>query len=86
MNREARMAYRPLASAAPDRPTLMTEAEACAYVRVFDNRKHPVRQFADWARRSGVPVKRVGRSRVYDGRVLDAFLEQKPWTRRHRNA
>jgi hypothetical protein len=80
------MPHSPQPPPASNPSTLMTEAEACAYVRVFDARKHPVRQFADWARRAGVPVKRVGRARVYDRRVLDAFLEQKPWTKRHRNA
>lgn len=65
---------------------LLTEAEACAFVKVFNARKHPVRSFADWARRAGVPVKRVGRARVYSRRVLSAFLDQQTWTRRHRVA
>lgn len=65
---------------------LLTEAEACAFVKVFNVRKHPVRQFADWARRAGVPVKRVGRARLYSRVVLEAFLERKPWTKRHRVA
>lgn len=68
--------------AQPD--VLLTEAEATAYVKVFDMRKCPVRQFREWAVRWGVPVKRVGRARLYDQRVLDAFLEKRPWTVRHR--
>jgi hypothetical protein len=63
---------------------LLTEAEATAYVKVFDSRKSPVRQFQKWARRWGVPVKRVGRARLYERRILDAFLDRANWTKRHK--
>jgi hypothetical protein len=31
----------------------------------------------------GMPVSYVGRARLYNPPVLDAFLERKPWTLRH---
>lgn len=63
---------------------LLTEAEAAAHCRYFDRGcVHPVRAFQQWARAAGVPVKRVGRARLYDPKVLDAFLDGKLWTRRH---
>lgn len=66
----------------PDK--LLTETEAARFCRYFDRGcAHPVRAFQQWAIRAGVPVKRVGRARLYDLRVLEAFLEREPWTRRH---
>lgn len=62
---------------------LLTEAEAAARVRVFDGCKNPVRQFQEWARKVGLPVKRIGRKRAYDARVLDAFIDGQRWTKRH---
>lgn len=66
------------------RAELLTEREATSLVKVFNECKNPVRQFREWACRAGVPVKRVGRKRLYDPRVLDAFMEGATWTRRHR--
>lgn len=63
---------------------LLTEREAAEHCRYFDRGcTKPVEAFQKWARRAGVPVKYVGRSRLYDPRVLDAFLERETWTRRH---
>jgi hypothetical protein len=64
--------------------TLLTEREAAAWVRVFDHTKNPVRQFREWACRAGVPVKRVGRRRLYDPKVLAAFVDGESWAVRHR--
>jgi hypothetical protein len=64
----------------------LTEDAARIKVKVFDHCKHPTRQFREWAVRSGVPVKRVGRKRLYDPRILDAFLDREKWTLRHRPA
>jgi hypothetical protein len=65
---------------------LLTEREAAERCRWFDRGcTDPVAAFQKWARRAGVPVKRAGRARLYDPRVLDAFLEREPWTRRHAN-
>ncbi len=64
---------------------LLTEAEAAARFRYFDRGlTDPVAAFQRMARRRGIPVKYAGRTRLYDPRILDAFLERKPWTRRHR--
>jgi len=70
----------------PDQPRqLLTEQEAAAHCRYFDRGcAQPVRAFQQWARRAGVPVKRAGRARLYDARILDAFMEDAPWTRRHK--
>ncbi len=68
----------------PASTDLLTEAEATARVKVFDQCKHPVRQFREWACRQGVPVKRVGRRRLYEPRILDAFLNRENWTKRHK--
>lgn len=63
---------------------LLTEREAAERCRYFARGcSDPVRAFQQWARRVGMPVKRAGRVRLYDPRVLDAFLERAPWTRRH---
>lgn len=63
---------------------LLTEIEAARYCRWFDRGcRNPLRAFQKWAQRAGVPVKRAGRARLYDVRVLDAFLSGEPWTRRH---
>ena len=65
---------------------LLTEAEAADHCRYFDRGcANPVRAFQKWARRVGIPVKRAGRKRLYDPRVLDAFLDGETWTTRHRN-
>jgi hypothetical protein len=66
--------------------SLLTEAEAAARCR-YDERqcKDPVRAFQRWARRAGIPVKHVGRARLYDPRILDAFLDRATWTKRHRD-
>jgi hypothetical protein len=64
---------------------LLTESEAAEHARYFDRGvKNPVRAFQRWARRAGVPVKRVGRARLYAPYILDAFLDLETWTRRHR--
>lgn len=66
---------------------LLTEKEAAERCRYFDRGcADPVRSFQRTARRLGIPVKRVGRTRLYDPRVLDAFMEKETWTRRHRPA
>lgn len=63
---------------------LLTEREAAEHCRYFDRGcANPVRAFQQAARRLGVPVKYLGRTRLYDPRVLDAFLERATWTRRH---
>lgn len=63
---------------------LLTETEAARVCRYFDRGcTHPVRAFQKWARRAGVPVKTAGRARLYDPRVLDAFLNRDDWTTRH---
>jgi hypothetical protein len=68
-------------------PERFTEVEATAYVKVFDRAKNPVRQFREWADRVGVPVKyRVGRKRIYDRHILEAFMAGTRWTQRHRVA
>jgi hypothetical protein len=64
---------------------LLTETEAAQRCRYFDRGcADPVRAFQQWARRVGMPVSYVGRARLYSPTVLDAFLERKPWTLRHR--
>lgn len=64
---------------------LLTEREAAAYCRYFDRGcNKPVQAFQKWARRSGIPVKYAGRSRLYDPRILDAFLDRTGWTHRYR--
>ena len=64
---------------------LMTEREAAEHCRYCDRGLvDPVRSFQQWARRMGVPVKYVGRTRLYDLRVLDAFLDRASWTRRYK--
>jgi hypothetical protein len=64
---------------------LLTETEAAQRSRYFDRGcADPVRAFQQWARRMGVPVSYVGRARLYDPTVLDAFMARKPWTLRHR--
>lgn len=64
---------------------LLTEAEAAQRLRYFDRGcANPVRAFQQWARRVGMPVSYVGRARLYDPTVLDAFMARKPWTLRHR--
>ncbi len=66
-------------------PQILTEREAAEHCRYFDRDcVNPVRAFQKWARRVGMPVKRAGRSRLYDPRILDAFMEREPWTRRHK--
>jgi hypothetical protein len=63
---------------------LLTEAEAAQYCRYFDRGcAHPVRAFQQHARRAGIPVKYSGRARLYEPRVLDAFLDRANWTSRH---
>lgn len=63
----------------------ISEAAAAEHCGYFDRScKDPVRAFQRWARRWGVPVKRVGRARRYDPRVLDAFMDREAWTSRHR--
>jgi hypothetical protein len=64
---------------------LLTEAEAAQRCRYFDRGcSDPVRAFQQWARRVGMPVSYSGRARLYDVTVIDAFLNRKPWTVRHR--
>jgi hypothetical protein len=64
---------------------LLTEAEAAQRCRYFDRGcSDPVRAFQQWARRVGMPVSYVGRARLYDPTILDAFMARKPWTLRHR--
>lgn len=58
-------------------PYLLTD-EAARFLR-FSN----TRLFREWANRHHVPVQRRGRTLLYDRRVLIAFIEQRPWTRRH---
>lgn len=64
---------------------LLTEREAAEHCRYFDRGcADPVRAFRQVALRLGIPVKRIGRARLYDPRVLDAFLDEERWTERHR--
>lgn len=64
---------------------VLTEREAAERCRYFDRGcADPVRAFQKWARRVGMPVKRAGRARLYDPRILDAFMERAPWTYRHK--
>jgi len=64
---------------------LLTETEAAHHCRYFDRGcENPVRAFQQCARRLGIPVKHVGRTRLYDPRVLDAFMDRAAWTSRHR--
>lgn len=64
---------------------LLTEREAADVCRYLDRGcLHPVRAFQRWARRAGMPVQKVGRSRLYDPTVLRAFLDRESWTARHR--
>lgn len=64
---------------------LLTETEAAQRARYFDRGcVDPVRAFQQSARRLGIPVKRMGKARLYDPRVLDAFLEGEGWTYRHK--
>jgi hypothetical protein len=63
---------------------LLTEREAAEHCRYFDRGcANPLRAFQKWARRKAIPVKRAGRSRLYDVRVLDAFMDGEAWTARH---
>lgn len=65
---------------------LLTEREAAERCRYFDRGcVHALYAFQRWAKRAGVPVKVVGRRRLYDPRILDAFMDREPWTQRHRN-
>lgn len=70
----------------PRRPEqLLTEREAADRCRYFDRGlRDPLGSFQRFARRAGIPVKYAGRARLYDPRILDAFLDRDPWTRRHR--
>ena len=70
----------------PNQPVaLLTETEAARHCRYFDRGcANPVRAFQKWARRAGVPVKRAGRARLYEPRILDAFMDRENWTKRHR--
>lgn len=64
--------------------TLLTERQAADYCKYTErDLKDPVRAFQVWARRWGVPVKYVGRFRLYDPTVLDAFMDRDSWTKRH---
>lgn len=64
---------------------LLTETEAARHCRYFDRGLlNPVRAFQVFARRAGIPVKRAGRARLYDPRILDAFLDREDWTQRHK--
>ncbi len=58
----------------PDSPYLLTE-EAATFLRFSTPHL-----FYKWARRNRVPVLRRGRTLLYRRSVLDAFLQQKPWT------
>lgn len=63
---------------------LLTEREAAEHCRYFDRGcANPLRAFQKWARRQAIPVKRAGRARLYDPRILDAFMSGESWTRRH---
>lgn len=65
----------------------LTETDAARFCGYFERGcAHPVRAFQQCARRLGIPVKYIGRTRLYDPRVLDAFMEREAWTRRHRVA
>ena len=61
----------------PLSPYLLTD-EAARYLRFAS-----AHLFRKWATRCRVPVQRRGRTLLYDRRVLDAFLNLKPWTLRH---
>ena len=81
--RPAQQAVRRVQSGADVR--LLTESEAAEHCRYFDRGcANPIRAFQKCARRLGIPVKHVGRTRLYDPRVLDAFMERQSWTSRHR--
>jgi hypothetical protein len=68
----------------PDVP-LLTEAQAAERAKYFDRGcANPVRAFQQMARRLGMPCKFAGRARLYDPRVVDAFMDREPWTRRHK--
>jgi hypothetical protein len=63
----------------------LTESQAAKYCLYFERGcANPVRAFQQMARRLGIPCKYSGRSRVYDPRVLDAFMDREAWTRRHK--
>lgn len=63
---------------------LLTEREAADRCRYFDRGcTDPIRAFQQWARRKGIPVKVVARGRLYDPRVLEAFMDRDGWTKRH---
>lgn len=67
------------------RGALLTEPEAAERCRYFDRGcADPVRSFRQWAKRAGVPVKVIARRRHYDAKVLDAFVDNAGWTKRHR--
>ena len=61
----------------PLSPYLLTD-EAARYLRFAS-----AHLFRKWATRNRVPVQRRGRTLLYERRVLDAFLNLKPWTLRH---
>ena len=61
----------------PLSPYLTTD-EAARYLRFATA---PL--FYKWAIRHRVPVQRRGRTLLYDRRVLEAFLRQDSWTKRH---
>jgi hypothetical protein len=64
---------------------LLTETEAAQRFRYFDRGcADPVRSFQQLARRKGIPCKFSGRARLYDPRVLEAFMEREGWTLRHK--
>lgn len=63
---------------------LLTELQAAERALYFERGlAKPVRAFQAWARRAGLPVKYSGRKRLYDPRILEAFLDREDWTRRH---
>lgn len=62
----------------PESPWLTLE-EAARYLRFVS-----VKAFYTWSRRHGVPRGRRGRALLFEVRVLDAFVRQDAWTKRHR--
>ena len=62
----------------PLSPYFLT-SEAAVYLRF-----KTARLFREWAIRNRVPVLHRGRTLLYDRRVLDAFVQQRSWTLKHK--
>jgi hypothetical protein len=57
----------------------LTPEEAARYLRF----QH-TRAFNDWVSRNGVPRVKRGRTALFERKILEAFIRDARWTRRHK--